>query len=100
MPTLRTQRESEREIYLHVTQQALWIFAAFSEEHKQNKRTQTSMPRVGFKPTIPVFERPETVHASDRAATAIGEYIYLRYDNLLHRNVSREENTSVKVNHC
>jgi hypothetical protein len=33
----------------------------------QNKRTQTPMPRVGFEPTIPVFERAKTVHALDRA---------------------------------
>jgi hypothetical protein len=38
----------------------------------QNKLTQTSMPHVGFEPTIPVFERVKTVHALDRAATAIG----------------------------
>jgi hypothetical protein len=30
------------------------------------------MPRVGFEPTIPAFERAKTVHASDRAATVIG----------------------------
>jgi hypothetical protein len=29
------------------------------------------MPRVGFEPTIPVFERTKTVHAFDRAATVI-----------------------------
>jgi hypothetical protein len=29
----------------------------------QNKCTQTSMPRVGLEPTIPVFERAKTVHA-------------------------------------
>jgi hypothetical protein len=38
----------------------------------QNNRTQTSMPRVGFKPTILVFERTKTVHALERAATVIG----------------------------
>jgi hypothetical protein len=38
----------------------------------QNKRTQTSMPQVGFEPMIPVFERAKTVHALDRAATMIG----------------------------
>jgi hypothetical protein len=38
----------------------------------QNKRPQTSMYRVGFEPTIPVFERAKTVHALDRAATLIG----------------------------
>jgi hypothetical protein len=38
----------------------------------QNKRTQTSMPQVGFKPMIPVSERVKTVHALDRTATVIG----------------------------
>jgi hypothetical protein len=38
----------------------------------QNKRTQTSIPRVGFEPTIPVLEWAKTVHTSDRAATVIG----------------------------
>jgi hypothetical protein len=38
----------------------------------QNKSTQASMSQVGFEPTIPVFERVKTVHALDRAATAIG----------------------------
>jgi hypothetical protein len=38
--------------------------------HNTHKR-QTSMPPVGFKPTIPVSERPQT-HALDRAATGIG----------------------------
>jgi hypothetical protein len=34
--------------------------------------TQTSMPRVGFEPAIPVFEQAKTVHALDRAATVFG----------------------------
>jgi hypothetical protein len=33
---------------------------------------QTFMPRVGSEATIPAFERAKTVHALDRAATAIG----------------------------
>jgi hypothetical protein len=32
------------------------------------------MPRVGFEPTIPVFERAETVHVLDRAATVNGDF--------------------------
>jgi hypothetical protein len=36
-----------------------------------NKRTQTSMPRMGFEPPTPAFERAKTVHALDRAATVI-----------------------------
>jgi hypothetical protein len=38
----------------------------------QHKRTQTYMPRVGFKPTTIMFERANTVHALDRAVTVIG----------------------------
>jgi hypothetical protein len=37
----------------------------------QNKRTQTSMPRVEFEPMTPVFEQAKTVHALDRAATVM-----------------------------
>jgi hypothetical protein len=32
-----------------------------TRQHKLNERTQTSMPRLGFEPTIPVFERAKTV---------------------------------------
>jgi hypothetical protein len=46
------------------------------EQHKQNKRTQTSMHSVGFEPTIPAFERAKAIYASDRAATVIGNEIY------------------------
>jgi hypothetical protein len=42
----------------------------------QNKSTQTSMPRVGFEPKIPVFELAETVHVLEIAATVIGQ-LYL-----------------------
>jgi hypothetical protein len=45
---------------------------AHTTTRTQNKRTQTSMSWVGFEPTIPVFERLETIHALDRAATGIG----------------------------
>jgi hypothetical protein len=40
-------------------------------QHKQNKRTQTSISQVGFEGTIPVFEQAKTVHVLDRAATVI-----------------------------
>jgi hypothetical protein len=48
----------------------------------QNKHTQTSMPWVGFEPTIPAFERAKTVHASDHAATVIGATKYIGWDIL------------------
>jgi hypothetical protein len=41
----------------------------------RNKRTQISMPQVGFEPTIAVFERGTTVHALDRAGSVNGEHI-------------------------
>jgi hypothetical protein len=43
-----------------------------TEQHKQNKCTQTFMPRVGFEATIPVFDRAKRVHALDRAVAVIG----------------------------
>jgi hypothetical protein len=36
------------------------------------------MPRVVFEPTIPVFERAETVHAIDHAAIVIGRLLYTK----------------------
>jgi hypothetical protein len=41
-------------------------------QHKQNKRTQTLMSRVGFENKIPVFERTKIVHALDCTGTVIG----------------------------
>jgi hypothetical protein len=46
----------------------------YTEQHKQNKRTQTSMPRVRFEPTTPVFEQAKTVHC---LATVIGATLSL-----------------------
>jgi hypothetical protein len=57
---------------------------AHTTEQTQNKRTQTSMPQVGFEPTIPVFERAKTVHVLDRTAIVIGKqrayYFILRFE--------------------
>jgi hypothetical protein len=36
------------------------LLLARRTEQTQNKRTQTSMPQVGFELTIPVFERAKT----------------------------------------
>jgi hypothetical protein len=40
-------------------------------KHRINA-TETSMPWMGFEPTIPLFERAKIVHALDHAATVIG----------------------------
>jgi hypothetical protein len=45
------------------------------------------MAQVGFEPTIPVFERAKTVHALDRAVTAIGNIS--KYKPNLMQNVDR-----------
>jgi hypothetical protein len=55
--------------YLHSTTQT------------QNKRRKTSMARVLFEPTTPVFKRAKTVHALNRTATVIGG----KYINWCHR---------------
>jgi hypothetical protein len=34
------------------------------------------MPRVGFEPRMPAFERAKTFHALDSAATVIGLRVY------------------------
>jgi hypothetical protein len=34
------------------------------------------MPRVGFEPTIPVFEQAKTVYGLDRVATVISRGVY------------------------
>jgi hypothetical protein len=46
----------------------------------KNKRRQTNMPRGGFKPMFPVFERAKMVHALDRVATMIGNVTTYRSD--------------------
>jgi hypothetical protein len=71
--------------------------------HLQNKRAQTSMPRVGFELTTPVFERAKKVHASDRAVAVICRFSLLFkyrvsqfiYENCLISEVKIILNTSV-----
>jgi hypothetical protein len=44
-------------------------------EHRINAYThKTSMPSVGFEPTIPVSELAKTVHTLDLAATVTGSF--------------------------
>jgi hypothetical protein len=66
------------------------------------------MPPVGFEPTIPVSERPQT-HVLDRAATGIGHvvayiYEYVNSDDANFKAVSDKSdankiNTQVKIIH-
>jgi hypothetical protein len=48
---------------------------AHRRTQEQNNCTQTSMPRVGFEPTIPVFELAKTVHSLGRVAIVIGRFL-------------------------
>jgi hypothetical protein len=45
----------------------------------QKTRGQTSMPRVGFELTIPMFERAKTFRALDCATTVIGRYVSIKH---------------------
>jgi hypothetical protein len=51
---------------------------------KQNERTQTSMPRVGFEPTIPIFKASEDSSCLS-AATAMGNFCHChcKYLNMI-----------------
>jgi preprotein translocase subunit SecG len=56
---------------------------AHRTKQTRNKRTQTSMPQIGFEPAIPVFERAKTVHALDRATTVI-VFLFIYLTKILH----------------
>jgi hypothetical protein len=65
---------------------------------RENKRKQTSMPVVGFEPTIPAFERAKTVHALDCAATVIGNFRRIVITNIVNsfhviRNIQANHNS-------
>jgi hypothetical protein len=51
------------------------------------------MARVGLEPTIPVFERAKTVHASDCAATGIG----FRQDSLKDTGYQEDLEIDVRI---
>jgi hypothetical protein len=43
----------------------------------QNKRIQTSMPRLGLEPTTAMFKWEKTTHALDRATIVIGSNTFV-----------------------
>jgi hypothetical protein len=55
----------------------------------QNKLTKTSMPWMGFEPTIPDFEQAKIVHTLDRAATVLGKHSNIADLNLKCRKGAR-----------
>jgi hypothetical protein len=46
-----------------------------TEQHKHRINTQTSMPRVGFEPTTPMFERAKTVNVCTHGENPISAHI-------------------------
>jgi hypothetical protein len=67
--TLKTAGLLERVIS---SSQGLYLNTG-KHKHRINTYTyQTSMPFVGFEPTIPASERAKTVHVLDRSATVTG----------------------------
>jgi hypothetical protein len=49
------------------------------------------MLRVGFKPTVPLFERAKTVQALDRVATVIGSPLKCTQLNIKENIIINEE---------
>jgi hypothetical protein len=50
-------------------------------ELRRRKKKNISVPRVGFEPTTPVFEREKTVYALDLAVTVLGQRLGLHFIN-------------------
>jgi hypothetical protein len=46
--------------------------STYTGQHNTERRRQTYMPRAGFEPVIPMFERPKTVLGLDRSAIETG----------------------------
>jgi hypothetical protein len=58
------------------------------------------MPRVGFKPTIPVFERAKIIYTLDRAAAMIGikgKYKWNKYTVICILAFIREADGGLKI---
>jgi hypothetical protein len=64
-----------QELYVHIG------------KHTQNKYTEASMSRVGFKSITPSFERAKAVHTLERMATVMGRNwnIYKHTHTLTHK---------------
>jgi len=57
----------------------------YKGDHKTEKCRHTSMPRAGFKPTIPMFERLKTIRALDRAAGGTGSVFIILFKHTIIR---------------
>jgi hypothetical protein len=64
--------------------QSLYLYTN-TEKRTHAHKHQTSMPWVGFEPTIPASKRAKTVHALDLSATVTGSSV--SQDNKMHHRV-------------
>jgi hypothetical protein len=69
--------------------------AATETQNKHIHKHQTSMPWVGFGPTIPAFKRTKTVHTLNRVATVTGTFHtstskYYQYSQNRHDTLTLE----------
>jgi hypothetical protein len=67
--------------------------ATYTGQHEHRLDAQTSMPWVGFEPTVPASERANTVHALDRAATVI---LLMYYTGICLKGLRKTTKTSVR----
>jgi hypothetical protein len=74
-------------LILYTVGRTHWTLPTHRTTQAQNKRTQTSMPRVGFEPTTSAFEQTKTIYALDCPATVIG-LILVRYSENIKKNIN------------
>jgi len=51
--------------------------STYTGQHNTERRRQTSMPRAGFEPAIPILERPKIVLALDCPAIETGNESFM-----------------------
>jgi hypothetical protein len=67
-PTLQTTSPFHTTLH-HITSSLHCTTLYDRTTQTENRRAQTSMSRVRFEPTVPMFERANSFHALDRATT-------------------------------
>ena len=81
--SLITHKEAPQSVGLLWTSDQSVADTSTRTTHNTHNR-QTSMPPVGFEPTISAGERPQT-HALDRTATGTGTFSTVPRNNFLYR---------------
>jgi len=71
---------------------------SYTGRHNTEKRGHTSMPRAGFEPAIPVFERSKTVRSLDGAATGTCTYMHTKFNLKISLKVATLDTVWYKKN--